>query len=485
MEAAIQTDLQSEIEAQRRWRLLEKFSGAKRFDRLVENEFRDPEEQQARTDAALQSVIQFAATEVPYYRDLMAATGLRADDIRTVADLPRLPLLDKVTVRHNTQALQPGKLPLTERLHGVMTSSGSTGAPTRIPHTRRSVRMFSVLAQRSYRWFRLDPMGTFAYIRLADQLPRRPGRRYNRDGATLRLDRWRHAGEFFETGRWIGFNVTNPVAAQIDWLANEQPRYLATYSETLEHICLASGDVTPAESIAATMAISEQLTPAMRRRVEQTFGGPVFRPYGLNEIGAVATRCAAGRYHVHTEHCLVEVADEDGQPARPGTRGRILVTALNNPAMPLIRYDTDDLAEAVDGPCPCGRTLPAFGDIQGRYSRIAFLPEGTLTMVGAVRSALEHMPRALARPLRKFQLHQDQANHFVLRLAVASPLDADFARRILTAWREAGADRDWPLEIVEVDDIPLGPGGKFQDFTSDHMPKADEAEPATPARVSP
>ena len=143
-----------------------------------------------------------------------------------------------------------------------------------------------------------------------------------------------------------------------------------------------------------------------------------------------------------------------------------------------------DLAEAVDGPCPCGRTLPAFGEVQGRYSRIAFLPDGTLAMVGAVRSALEHMPSSLARPLRKFQLHQNEANRFVLRLAVASPLDPEFAKRIQTAWREAASACDWPLKIVEVDDIRLGPGGKFQDFTSDHMPKADEAAPAMPADVS-
>lgn len=478
MDASISTDLQSEQDAQRQWRPLPRFSGAKRFDRLVENEFLDPEDHRERDAVALKSVISFAAEHVPYYRKVMEAAGVTADDITGVEDLPRLPLTNKLTVRDKAQALQPACLPPGETAHGYLSSSGSTGTPTRVLHTRRSNRMFSVLAQRGYRWFRLDPMAKFAYIRLADQLPRQRGRRQNPDGATQRLNRWRHAGEFFETGPWIGFNVTTPVSAQIDWLAHERPQYLATYAETLEHICLASGGVTPADSIKATMAISEQLTPSMRRRVESTFAGPVFQPYGLNEIGAVAVRCAGGRYHVHTEHCLVEIVDASGRPSKPGTRGRIVVTALNNLAMPLIRYDTDDLAEAVDGPCACGRTLPSFGEIQGRYSRIAYLPEGTLTMVGAVRSALERMPAPLVRPLRKFQLHQDRANKFVLRLAVVEPLHADFAERIRTTWRETGAQGDWPIEIVEVDDIPLGPGGKFQDFTSDHMPTADEPDRA-------
>jgi len=478
MDIATQTDLQTEREAQKRWRLRPKFGGLRRFDLLVENEFLDPEQHRVHEATALKRIIEFATTKVPYYRDLMAARGLDAGDISTVADLPRLPLLDKLTLRDNEQRLRPSTLPRGERVHGVFSSSGSTGQPTRVLHTRRSNQMFGILVQRGYRWFRFDPMGTFAFIRLSNQLPRKRGRTANPDGATLRLRRWRYAGDYFETGAWLGFNVTNPVETQIAWLAKERPRYLATYSETLEHLCLAAGGATPSDSIEATMAISEQLTPSMRRHVERSFNAPVYQPYGLNEIGAVAVRCAAGRYHVHTEHCLVEIVDEDDQPAAPGSRGRIVVTALNNFAMPLIRYDTDDLAEAVADPCPCGRTLPSFGEIQGRYSRIAYLPDGTLGMVGVVRTALERMPGDVARHLRKFQLHQDHDNSFVLRLAVAAPLPVEFAERISAAWREAAADLGWSLKIVEVDDLPLGPGGKFQEFTSDHMPKPDSEVPA-------
>ena len=474
MEAAVRTDLQTEREAQKRWRLRPQFAAVRDFDRLVENEFLEPGLQRLREAEALKRIIAFAATKVPYYRDLLAAHRLVAGDFSSIADLHRLPLLDKLTVRHNEQRLRPPKLPRGERLYGQFSSSGSTGAPIHIFQTLRSNRMFSVLAQRGYRWFRYDPMGTLAFIRLANQLPRRRRQEENPDGATLRLDHWRYAGRFFETGPWLGFNVTNPVEAQIAWLARERPRYLATYSETLEHLCMATGGVTPADSIEATMAISEQLTPSMRRHVERTFGAPVSQNYGLNEIGLVAVRCAAGRYHSHSEHCLVEIVDDKGQPAPPGNRGRIVVTAINNFAMPLLRYDTDDMAEAVAGPCPCGRTLPAFGEIMGRYSRIAYLPEGTLGVVGAVRVALEQMPADIARPLRKFQIHQTLDNRFVLRLAVVSPLSAKFAERIHAGWRGAVAEQGWPLEIVELDDIALGPGGKFQDFTSDHMPKPDD-----------
>ena len=103
----------------------------------------------------------------------------------------------------------------------------------------------------------------------------------------------------------------------------------------------------------------------MREHIERSFGCPIHQNYGLNEIGLVATRCDAGRYHVHSEHCIVEIVGPDGRSVAPGETGRLIVTGLNNWAMPLLRYDADDLGTAVEGPCPCGRTLPSFGDVVG------------------------------------------------------------------------------------------------------------------------
>jgi phenylacetate-CoA ligase len=127
------------------------------------------------------------------------------------------------------------------------------------------------------------------------------------------------------------------------------------------------------------------------------------------------------------------------------------------------------MARCVAGPCPCGRTLPSFGDLVGRYSRIAFLPEGTLQRVGALRTALEEMPAAAVRGLRQFQIHQFRDSSFEMRLLMASDLPAPLAEALTAAWREA-AGAEFPLRVVRVDAIARSPGGKFQDFTSDFMP---------------
>lgn len=97
----------------------------------------------------------------------------------------------------------------------------------------------------------------------------------------------------------------------------------------------------------------------------------------LNEIRIVAHRCEARRYHVNAEHCVVEIVDEDSQPCMVGRTGKLLVTGSSNFAMPLVRYNTGDLAEAVGGPCACGRTLPSIGQIVSRYRPFRYTPKGT------------------------------------------------------------------------------------------------------------
>jgi phenylacetate-CoA ligase len=468
----MKTTLEEERQEQRRWTPRPAHAGSKVFDRLVANEFSDPAELDAATATVLGRVVAHAVATVPYYTSLFRRLGLAPADIAGVADLPRLPVMGKTELRQNRQSLRSRQLPKGERLHGWFASSGTTGQPTQVLQTEGSNRMFTYLVQRQFRWFRFDSAGTFAIIRPPHSLPpRRDGKPHGHD-ATGRLRHWRYVGAFFRTGPLAYASASLPGERLLAWLAEVRPAYLQSYSETLEQLALACDGRWPVDSLRGMQAIAQQLTPSMRGRVETTMGVPVAQAYGLNEIGMVAARCAAGRYHVHAEHCIVEIDDDDGRPAPAGTTGRVVVTGLKNPAMPLLRYDTGDLAEAVDGPCPCGRTLPSFGAIQGRYSRIAQLPEGTAPLVRTFREKVSHLPVAALVGLRQFQLHQSRDTSFELRLVTAGEPPARLLAVLAESWQAAGGAR-FPFRITQVESIPLPSGGKFQDFTSDFMPAAD------------
>ncbi|OGQ94538.1 MAG: hypothetical protein A2521_05040, partial [Deltaproteobacteria bacterium RIFOXYD12_FULL_57_12] len=396
-----------------------------------------------------------------------------------------LPHLTKTAFKEYRAELRARTLPPGHIHRGKTITSGSTGKPAHVEQTHLYWRMFAWLKQREFRWFRFDPNGRLAIIRYLGT-PKRADTDPTTDTGMRCIDAWPSVGSCFATGPAFLHNVASPVEQQIEWLAGLDPDYLMTESGNLENLALGYQHCRPPGRLKGIEAIANLLTPVMRRRAEKTFGLPIHQNYGLNEIGIVACRCPeGGRYHVNSELCVTEVVDQEGRPAAPGQTGRLLVTGLTNYAMPLVRYDTDDLVEVVAGPCPCGRTLPSFGAITGRYRRIAQLPPGTYAYYLALVSALDHMPAALMRHLRQYQLHQYRDGRFELRLVTADPPPPTFMAFIDAAWQKATTPQSPTLHTIMVDRILPGPGNKVHNFTSDFAdPPDDAAHPTTRPSVS-
>ena len=85
-----------------------------------------------------------------------------------------------------------------------------------------------------------------------------------------------------------------------------------------------------------------------------------------------------------------------------------MATGFFNPAMPLLRYDTGDLAVPLETPCPCGRALPAVREVQGRFDDLLVTPSGRVVQeLDRVVMAAKHIresqvvPRAAIRTTLK------------------------------------------------------------------------------------
>jgi len=454
-----------EREKQRAWRLTPQFAALKIFDKLLENEFRSPLMHAEQTEFDLRRIVRFAVQQTPYYAQLFQRLGLRAGDIDQPEDLRKLPVLSKHNVLQPQKTLSSRALPKGERMARATQSSGTTGRQVQVRHSFQSAFLSAALAQRHARSYGLDPMLTRVEIKAPFDVKTGKDPKSNPAGNLMRYpDGWRQLSRYFHTGPGYGFNVSDKMEQQIEWLQKIQPDYAQTYPGVFEEWLFANEGRNPAPSLKALIGVGSQLTPSLEEKLNESFGVPVHISYGLNEIGKVAMRCSAGRYHVHTELCLVEIVDETGKPCAPGAVGHLLVTGLRNFAMPLIRYDTGDLAEVAEGECPCGRTQPFFAEIAGRYRRYAGLPEGTRERVRAIRHAIEKMPLEAMAFLRRYQLHQDRENRFTLRLKTASPAPETFRRRIHEAWATTGGA---PLTIMEMDEISASHAGKLLDFVSD------------------
>lgn len=458
-----------EREALALWRPIPDTPYRKRFEKLVENEFLPSEESLKLQNRKLKRLARFAVSQVPYYGKLCEKMNLRPRDFASITDLPRLPVLTRHDLLDNAKLLKARRLPAGHRLQETVSSSGTTGRKTRVLVSDKSTFMYTLLLQRRYRWARYDPMKTFAEIRAPNLLPLQADGRPCQWDSVLKIPRWRYIGRFFESGNYVGFTLAQPLEKQLEILSEHNPAYICSYSGVLEEIAFSCVDRPPCEGLEGVISLASQLTPAMRDRIVATFGVPIAEGYGLNEIGIVATRCEADRFHVHPEHSIVEIVDDDGQPCQPGKTGRIVVTALQNPAMPLFRYDTDDVAEAIDSPCPCGRTMPSFVGLWGRLRRYAVLPTGTRQKFNVLSEALDNAPPQMLSTLRRYQIHQYRNGNFELRVVSPVPMPDKFHRYVNETWEKEIVDNQSRLDIVAVEDIPLGPSGKRLDFTSDYF----------------
>jgi len=461
----LSTSVEEQLKRQVLWKPRKSERIADRARTLLKSEFQDQQEKQQEIFKGLAAVIQFCKDQVPFY-----SSSFKNKEFLTTGDLQKLPILTKQHLQHKSTLLVPRSLPNGHKAGGVRQSSGTTGQPVKIPHTAFSNEIFTIIKQREYRWFNFNPINKLAVIRLPSQLPYINGAEIT-FGQTFSSPGWGSLSNHYQTGEFVAFSVLNTIEDQLKWIEKIKPHYLTAYAESLEHLAFAATSNDFSFQMQSLLSISETMTSDMRNRITNAFSAPIQQNYGLNELGIIASKCPEGdRYHVHSEFYHVEIINKEGYPCQPGKTGKIIVTSLSNPAMPLIRYDTDDLAIATDQQCPCGRSLPCFGEVVGRYSRIAYLPEGTLGNVGVIREILASLPSDQTKWLRRFQIHQNISNSFELRLVASKKLEPSLFTYIKNSWNQHKITSKISFKVTQISQLNPEKNGKYHDFTSDFMP---------------
>ncbi len=122
---------------------------------------------------------------------------------------------------------------------------------------------------------------------------------------------------------------------------------------------------------------------------------------------------------MHPENAVVELL-RDGRPARPGELGEVVVTQLDNRAMPLIRYATQDVAMMAEDAetCPCGRHMPVIRGVQGRVPDIVMAPDGSALVVHFFTILFEYLDG-----IEQFQIVQDEPDRIVAHIVRKADYD--------------------------------------------------------------
>jgi len=399
-----------------------------------------------------------AQATVPYYQRILSdwsATDLAAMTPEKWADLP---VLGRADIQSAGAQLHSTSVPGSHGKVSEIFTSGTTGRPVRVLRTELCNLLWAATTIRDHVWHGRDLSGKLAVIRNsekgADPFP---------DGTATRS--WGVSNLVFDTGPGVSLNINTTPEQQADWLQRQAPDYLLTHPTNVLRVanhCREHGMALP--NLRQVLTISEILRPEVRDACRAAWDAGVADMYTTRDIGYLALQCPEGEgYHVQSEGVLLEILDGEGRPCPPGGTGRVVVTALHNFAMPLIRYEIGDYAEA-GGSCSCGRGLPVLRRILGREQDMVTLPGGetrwTLLSSGNIASFL-----AIA-PIRQYQFVQRNAESIEVRLVVERPLTEDETNE-LRRWIVAKLDHPFDVDFSFVDAIAREPSGKYRDFVSE------------------
>lgn len=421
---------------------------------LRESERLPPQQLEQRQLDALGRVLRHAWETVPFYRDDPSYGIVANGSSPTRQAWESLPLLTRAQIQEAGTALTSNSVPADHQPLIETFTSGSTGRPIRGVGTRVTSTLWLAFTLREQLWHGRDLSGKFAAIR-ADSADKVPS-----EGATLAG--WGPAvDKVYPTGPGVLFSVHRDVAAQVEWLCQQNPDYLVSLPSNLvalaEHFN-ATGARLP--RLRQACSYGEAISPDVRAACRAAWGVGLIDIYSTRELGYLALQCPRGdQYHVQSENVYLEVLDQRGHPCRPGEIGRVVVSTMHNYAMPLLRYDLGDYAQ-VGEPCPCGRSLPVLTRIMGRQRNMLLLPTGE-----RVWPRLRSRHWAHIGEIRQLQLVQQEVDRIEARLVARRPLTASEESQFTSTLHQSLA---YPFRVSfsYLDSIDRSQTLKFEEFVS-------------------
>lgn len=315
--------------------ILEAFKILLRSDRLDKKGIR---ELQAKK---LSRLLKKAQEDVPYWRELLKSKNKTSSEEL----FKELPILNKAIIRKEAENMWSEKI--TEYI--VATTGGTTGNPITIHRDKNCNAITKAALWRARKNWGIEPKDKTVYLNAF-------GTGTFKGKLKMGLARKRIGEAFPSSSKDVG---------KIQRLLKSfSPKSVEGFATGLLETAKKSaekGDI----KIPVVISTGEMLFPHQRELLQNAFSSKVYSYYGSNEIGSIAYECEDHRLHICEEHVLVETLDEEGKSV-VNKPGRILVTDLDNLAMPFIRYDLGDVVTISDELCSCGRHSRWIKELQGR-----------------------------------------------------------------------------------------------------------------------
>lgn len=414
------------------------------WNALEQEELLTEAEQAELVNRRFREIIAHCFRNVPYYREEFARLGLTPEDFQTVADIVKLPVIDKETIRLHGEKMLAENLDRTKLI--TKSTSGSTGLPLTL-YFEKSTEMRE-WANVMHIW-------------------KRVGYRWDSSRATFRSNKsfqdYKETNHYWDaTRKELRCNIHNMDDLHCEEycraIEKYKPEFIYGYPSSIFQFCKYVSHRQLHHQFRAALIVSETLTEEMRAYIERILHLKTYIFYGHTERAAMAAPCEFSRsYHVVPSYGYVELLDKDGSQIFDDSIGEIVVTGFTNYAMPLLRYRTADLAQWDTGAaCPCGRPGPRLKTIVGRTADFFYTKDGILQNVNAYTYSAYHKFKIL-----QFQFRQSEYGKVDMYIVVDSgysPEDAAALRQFMQ--KESEGQVEFTIHLC--DHIPAGDNGKVR-----------------------
>ena len=378
----------------------------------------------------LKILLKHAYETVPYYRKVFNEVKTKPEDIHSVEDLSKLPVLKKKEVRDRAQEMISSRYPLG-KLEGRRTS-GSTSLPLTVYLNREQVCYHRAGKYRNLKWLGIgeDELSVYVGSPGIEVYPR----------------------NIPEALRMTSFEIgSDELEKLIENTRKMRPGHVWGFPSGLNlltQFCEKRKiDDIHFKTIQCT---GESLFANEKERMEKTFGSDIYQFYATSEARMIGGDCSEhSGLHICSETILVEFL-KDGEPAAEGELASVVVTPLFSYGMPLIRYDLDDAASRINDSCPCGRTLPLMSYVDGRIMDILVTGDGRRLGYSNFRSRIfDHID------VEQYRITQESINSIVVELIPGNTYGEKAEGFIISSIKKyMGDDTKVAVKVVDKLDSP-------------------------------
>jgi phenylacetate-CoA ligase len=301
----------------------------------------------------LQSTLAHAYANSPVYRAKFDAAGVKPGDVKSLADLAKLPFTTKKDLR---DAYPFGMFAVPrENIVRIHASSGTTGKPTVVGYTQNDIDMWSNLVARSIRAAGAQ-LGDMVHVSYGYGLfTGGLGAHYGAEKLGLTVVPFGGGQTERQVQLIMDFKPT---------IIMVTPSYMLAIADEMQR----QGIDPRSTSLRIGIFGAEPWTNEMRASIEARLNIQAVDIYGLSEVmgPGVASECAETQDGptIWEDHFYPEIIDPDTGAVLPdGEFGELVFTSLTKEALPIIRYRTRDLTRLLPG---TARSMRRMEKITGR-----------------------------------------------------------------------------------------------------------------------